>query len=145
MKSQNETSTTRQIPAQCFCGAVEFSVDDEFRYSLICHCSKCRQATGSAFKPFGGIEPSKLRFNQGANHLMIFGDENAHDARCKTCGSLLYSLVQEGKMLHVPYGPLKESPSLLPQAHIFVESKASWDVIQDSLPQFAKFPIAAKF
>ena len=66
---------------------------------MICHCSQCRRATGSAFKPFGGIERAKLEVTQGT--IRIFGDVMTHDAHCKNCGSLLYSIVQEGTRAHV--------------------------------------------
>ena len=38
--------------------------------------------------------------------MEIYGDVMAHDAHCRTCGSLLYSIVQEGTMAHVTYGTL---------------------------------------
>jgi hypothetical protein len=100
---------------------------------------QCRQATGSAFKPFGGIEREKLCVTQGATSLMMYGDEANHDARCKTCGSLLYSLVRDGQYLHVTFGTLLDVPSLAPTAHIFVGSKAPWYTIMDNLPQHSEF------
>ena len=127
---------TRVLHGSCLCGATLYTVADEFRYALICHCSQCRRVTGSAFKPFGGIERYKLKVKQG--RLKIYGDVIKHDAHCTTCGSLLYSIV--GKMAHVTYGTLVDAPTLAPQAHIFVGSKAPWDVIGDSLPQYAEFP-----
>jgi hypothetical protein len=36
-----------------WCGAVRYRVADEFGYGSNCHCSRCRAATGSAFKAFG--------------------------------------------------------------------------------------------
>jgi hypothetical protein len=44
------------LAGKCFCGAVQYTVADEFLYSANCHCSDCRRTTGSAFKPFAGIE-----------------------------------------------------------------------------------------
>jgi hypothetical protein len=131
---------TQLLHGSCRCGATHYTVADEFIYALICHCSQCRRATGSAFKPFGGIERGKLRVTQG--RVKIYGDVMTHDAHCITCGSLLYSFVQEGTMAHVTYGTLIDAPTLRPQAHIFVASKAPWDVIGDSLPQHAEFPPA---
>ena len=61
----------------------------------------CRQATGSAFKPFAGIERSKLGIRKGEENLMTFGEENSHDTRCKLCGSFLYSVVRDGNFVHV--------------------------------------------
>lgn len=129
---------TRQLTGGCLCGAARYTVADEFRYAYICHCSQCRRTTGSAFKPFGGIERAKLKVTQG--QIRIYGDVMTHNAHCRTCASLLYSIVQEGTMAHVTYGTLDEPPSLAPQAHIFVASKAPWDVIGDTLPQHDEFP-----
>ena len=128
----------RILHGSCLCGEARYTVADEFKYALICHCSQCRRVTGSAFKPFGGIERAKLKVTQG--HIRIYGDVMGHDAHCRTCGSLLYSIVQEGTMAHVTYGTLADSPTLAPQAHIFVGSKAAWDVIGDSLPQHPELP-----
>ena len=47
------------------------------------HCSNCRRTTGSAFKPFAGIEREKLAITNGEDQLMRFGGEKGHDARCK--------------------------------------------------------------
>lgn len=128
----------QRLNGSCLCGEVRYTVEDDFRYALICHCSQCRRATGSAFKPFGGIERGKLTVTQGK--IRIWGDVMTHDAHCKTCGSLVYSIVQEGTMAHVTYGTLIDAPTLKPQAHIFVGSKAPWDVIGDDLPQHDALP-----
>jgi hypothetical protein len=128
---------TRTLSGGCLCGEAHYTVADEFTYAYLCHCSQCRRATGSAFKPFGGIERAKLRVTGG--ELRIFGDVMTHDAHCKTCGSLLYSIVREGTFAHVTYGTLADAPSLEPQAHIHVGSKAPWYEILDALPQYEAF------
>jgi hypothetical protein len=140
MTSSVETSRARTLSGKCLCGAVEYEVEDRFRYALNCHCSNCRRATGSAFKPFAGIERGKFRITRGADRLLIYGEESAHDAHCCKCGSLLYSLVQEAKLVHVTLGTLVDSPSIRPGAHIFVGSKASWYTIADDLPQHEELP-----
>lgn len=119
----------------CLCGAVQYTVRNEFRYALNCHCSQCRRVTGSAFKPFGGIERDKFSVTNGADVLSINGAPDGHDAFCKRCGSLLYSLVRDGGYVHVTYGTLADAPTLLPTAHIYVGSKAPWFTITDDLPQ----------
>jgi hypothetical protein len=73
----------RTLAGKCLCGAVQYVVADEFLYAANCHCSNCRRATGSAFKPFVGIEREKLRITEGEGNLMTFGDETGHDAHCK--------------------------------------------------------------
>ena len=125
---------------KCFCGAVHYAVPDEFLYAMNCHCSNCRRATGSAFKPFGGIERDKFSITQGEDSLLIYGDENRNDTHCKACGSLLYSVVRDGKFVHVTMGTLVDDPTIRPTRHIFVGSKAPWFTITDDLPQYETLP-----
>lgn len=135
MTANAESPSVRNLNGRCLCGTVCYEVEDDFRYCLNCHCSDCRRATGSAFKPFAGIERAKLRITAGADRLLIFGNQSAHDAHCGKCGSLLYSLVREAEFVHVTLGTLVDTPSIRPSAHIFVGSKAAWYAITDDLPQ----------
>ena len=124
------------LTGKCFCGAVQYSLPDAFTYALNCHCSNCRRTTGSAFKPFAGIVRREFTVTQGADRLLIYGEENTHDAHCSLCGSLLYSVVRGGAYVHVALGTLMDAPTLRPTAHIFVGSKAPWFTITDTLPQY---------
>ncbi|MGH8129276.1 MAG: GFA family protein [Steroidobacteraceae bacterium] len=107
---------SKTLAGSSLCGEVRYAVDDEFVYALNCHCSNCRRTTGSAFKPFAGIERAKFRFTAGEDKLLIFGESDAHDARCRKCGSLLYSLVRNGEFVHVAMGTLVDTPSIRPIA-----------------------------
>jgi hypothetical protein len=124
------------LAGQCFCGAVHYTVPDEFLYAAICHCSNCRRTTGSAFKPFAGIEHGKLIVTEGWDNLMIYGDDGGNDTHCRACGSLLYSVVRAGAFVHVAMGTLIDDPAIRPTHHIFVGSKAPWFAITDGLPQY---------
>jgi hypothetical protein len=129
-------TSDRTLAGRCFCGAVHYAVADQFAYAANCHCSNCRRTTGSAFKPFAGIERQKFTVTKGEDDRMIFGDENGHDAHCRKCGSLLYSVVRDGAWVHVAMGTLADDPSIRSTAHIFVGSKAPWFTITDDLPQY---------
>jgi hypothetical protein len=140
MSIDTPPSGSRALAGTCLCGAVHYVVEDQFRYALNCHCSKCRRATGAAFKPLAGIERGKVRVTAGTEHLLIFGEEaSAHDVRCAKCGSFLYSIVREGAFAHVTLGTLIDNPSIRPTAHIFVRFKAPWFTITDDLPQHQEF------
>jgi hypothetical protein len=115
---------------------VRYSVDDDFEYAMSCHCSRCRAATGSAFKPFAGIRRDKLTLLTDADALQIVGSDELNDTRCASCGSLLFSVVRDGEYVHVTLGSFIDTPSIRPTAHIFVGSKAPWFEITDDLPQF---------
>ena len=142
MTKPHQTSS-RKLAGKCLCGAVRYVAADEFVYAANCHCSNCRRTTGSAFKPFAGIERDKLGLSGGEDSLMIVGDDNGHDAHCKVCGSLLYSVVRNGMFVHVAMGTLIDDPSIRPNKHIFVCSKAPWFTITDDLPQYQEHADAA--
>jgi hypothetical protein len=125
----------RMLVGACECGAVRYQVADAFLYAANCHCSRCRAATGSAFKAFAGIERRKLEITEGMDTLLVFGEEDLNDTRCGTCGSLLFSVVRNGDYVHIAMGSLVDAPSIRPAEHIFVGSKAPWFEITDDLPQ----------
>ena len=129
------SETTSMLSGRCECRAVRYRVADAFLYAGNCHCSNCRASTGSAFKPFAGIERDKLEVVEGADTLLIWGDEDGNHTRCGICGSLLYSVVRDGAYVHVAMGSLVDDPSIRPTDHIFVGSKAPWFEITDDLPQ----------
>jgi hypothetical protein len=133
------TSGERLLVGKCECGAVRYRVTDAFLYAANCHCSRCRAATGSAFKAFAGIESSKLEIEEGGSNLLVHGSEELNDTRCGTCGSLLFSVVRNGEYVHVAMGSLVDDPTTRPTEHIFVGSKAPWFEITDDLPQAEEY------
>jgi len=72
-------------------------------------------------------EESVKRYTKSENTVLVF---------CTNCGSSLYAEKPKRGMVHLRLGTLNEAPSLRPQFHSFVASKAEWDCICDGLPQF---------
>jgi hypothetical protein len=118
------------------CEATEYEVADEFMYAANCHCTRCRAATGSAFKPFAGIAGDKVRLTKGADTVSVFGSKGNGDFRCGACGSFLFSRLKDGRV-HVGMGSLVDTPTIRVSEHIFVANKAPWFTITDDLPQYA--------
>jgi hypothetical protein len=141
MSADLHTNASAPLRGQCLCGAVRYAVANAFEYAFNCHCSQCRRATGSAFKPFAGIESEALRLTDGSDQVLIYGNpQAAHDVHCGRCGSLLYSVVRERAYVHVTLGTLLDTPAIRPAAHIHVGSRAPWHEITDTLPQYDEFP-----
>tara|TARA_B100001179_G_C18301517_1_gene279742 strand:+ start:40 stop:549 length:510 start_codon:yes stop_codon:yes gene_type:complete len=128
-----------RLKGACLCGRINFEVSDAFEYAANCHCSQCRKATGAAFKPFVAIPREKFVLKDWPDDCFEFGTRIEHDLRCRNCGSLIYSRVRDGEYLHIPLGVLTDTPSLKPDKHIFVGSKADWHDILDDLPQHEEF------
>jgi hypothetical protein len=133
------TVSPRLLNGGCRCGAIRYTVTDAFEYGANCHCSGCRRATGSAFKPFVRIRREELQITAGESDVAMFGEGNGGDARCARCGCFLYSVVDDGLYAHVTLGSLFDTPTRLPNHHIFVGSKADWEEIRDELPQFDEY------
>ncbi len=133
------TEEKRLLRGACYCRAVTYEVRDAFEYALYCHCGECRRRTGAASKPFAGAPAGVLNITAGGEAVLRLGGADGHHASCSKCGSLLYSLVRNGAYVHVSLGTLIDTPTISPTAHIFVGSKAKWDVICDDLPQFEAF------
>src|SRR5215212_8344573 len=73
------------LSGRCACRVVEFDVADEFVEAYNCHCSNCHALTGSVFKPWGEIEPEKMRLTRGAGCLVVQGDATGrHAVRCRS-------------------------------------------------------------
>ncbi len=139
MVSKETDPIGRMLGGRCECRATRYVVPDAFLYAANCHCSNCRASTGAAFKPFAGIEREKLVILEGADTLLVWGDDDANHTRCGICGSLLYSVVRDGAYVHVALGSLIDDPTIRPSEHIFVASKAPWFDITDELPQAAEY------
>lgn len=133
----------KNITGSCVCGKVAFSVADQFVYAGYCHCSMCRKSSGAAGTAIGGIPKNLFSITKGQDHIKRFNrTAESISCFCENCGSALYGEKPSIQMVHVRYGALNDSPTLLPQAHMHVSSKADWYEISDELPQFSEFPTA---
>ena len=129
------------VQGQCSCGEVRFSVENTFEYAFYCHCSRCRARTGSVFAAIAGIGIDKVEVTAGHDSLVLEGEcSDGYGARCGLCKSFLFAAVRERKYMHLSLGVLQDTPSRLPDHHIYVGSKAPWFQITDALPQYEELP-----
>jgi hypothetical protein len=132
---------SRPLRARCYCGAVQLEIEDAFVSAFYCHCSRCRQQTGSAFSALGCIEVEKFAIRSGEDAVSRSqGTADGHSAVCAFCHARLYAIVRQQRFVHIPLGILADTPSVRPSFHIFVGSKAPWYTITDDLPQHHELP-----
>lgn len=130
-----------QLQGRCLCGAVQFSVPDDFQYAVYCHCSECRRFSGSLFSVQGGIDCHQLTIERGAERIGRYQKTGQSTMGfCEACGSSLFVEKPQWGKVHIRYGVLDPMPSLKPQAHLFVASKVPWYEIVDGLPQYQTAP-----
>jgi hypothetical protein len=125
------------LTGRCLCGSVVYTLPDDLAYAGYCHCSDCRRFSGSAFSAYGGIDEARFTVVRGAELITRYVKmADTVLGFCSICGSSLYATKPSRKMIHLRLGTLDQTPSLQPQTHSFVGSKAEWFSICDGLPQF---------
>lgn len=129
----------------CLCGQVAYRVEGPPLRSRTCHCSRCRKAGSAAHVSYLVTGFEGVRWLRGASQLVSFRPPDARYFRhqfCGVCGSSLPRSDQERGIDIIPMGTLDDAPPMRPASHIFVASKAFWDLILDDLPQHDEAPPA---
>lgn len=125
------------IRGSCLCGAVRFEIEGRVSPIGLCHCSKCRKATGTGAIADLMTASKSLRFTHGEEKVRRFMQESGYrTAFCEQCGSPLPKPHPNGKMWWVPAGSLDDDPGVPIAMHIFVDSKAPWDELPEGTVQY---------
>lgn len=129
------------VKGSCLCGDIRFEITGEIKNIIYCHCSKCRKAQGSAFATNGNLEEKFFNIVSGKENLTEY-EVSQGDFKyfCKKCGSPIISKNKSNiGNVRVRLGTIETEIKEKPEAHIFVSSKASWEEINDSLPQYDNY------
>jgi hypothetical protein len=127
------------VSGSCLCGAVRYAIDGRISPIGLCHCSKCRKSTGSAFHAGALCRKTRFRWLAGEDAIREYRTPSGYTTRfCGTCGSLVPMFQDEGEYVVLHAGALEQDPGSRPVHHIFVGSKAPWFEIADDVPQFAE-------
>ena len=113
----------------CTCGALKFEVRGPVVGIGQCHCSKCRKETGTGSSTSIPVSGNQFRWVSGQDQISDYD-------RCAVCGSLVPYHNPKRDIYSVPAGLLDDYTGIKVMDHIYVGSKASWDVIGDDAPQY---------
>jgi hypothetical protein len=129
------------IEGGCFCGAVRFRIEGALKDARACHCSQCRKAFSGASSAYAEIaEGSEFRWIAGESELNTYISAQGWGiAFCRTCGSTLCGIL-DGRVHGVTLGTVDGDPGVQIEMHTYVGSKAPWDHIGGSAPQFEEGP-----
>jgi hypothetical protein len=116
------------IEGGCLCGAVRFSLKNQFAKFYLCHCSQCRKITGSSNAANLFTSPQNIEWLSGQTGMKRhdYPGRGFTSVFCTECGSGLPFLSKSGKALIVPAGCLNDEPNIAPQANIFWAERAAW-------------------
>lgn len=125
----------------CLCGEVRFEINGPIRNIIYCHCSQCRKAQGSAFATNGIVATKDFCIIHGEDEMTGFNSSKDQTKYfCKHCGSPIISKRDSvPDEVRVRMGTIESDVEERPQAHIFVTSKANWEEIEGTLPQYEEY------
>ncbi len=128
------------ITGECFCGEVRYQVDGKLHDARSCHCSRCRKAFSSQASAYAIVEPMAFRWLSGQASLTSYVGEQGFGLQfCSKCGSTLVGIYQ-GDVHGVTLGCVNGDPDIKLARHIYVGSKAKWEIIVEGVPQYDTQP-----
>lgn len=128
------------ITGECFCAEVRYEVNGKLRDAQSCHCSQCRKAFNSQASAVAFVNSTEFKWLSGESLLTSYINKDGYGLQfCKICGSTL-TTIHNGKVLQVTLGCINGQPDIEISQHIFVGSKANWEVIPDGVVQFEEGP-----
>ena len=117
------------ITGECFCGDVTYRIDGQLRDARSCHCSRCRKAFSAQASAYAEVAPGTFEWLSGEQLLSTYEGSQGFGLRfCSRCGSTLCG-IYEGEVHGVTLGCVNGNPDVEIGMHIFVGSKAAWEVL----------------
>ncbi len=126
----------------CLCGTVEYEINGPLGDIMYCHCSRCRKAGGAAFAAVSTVKTADFRIVKGQEAMKTYRTDGGVDrVFCGNCGSPLITKRESmPDVVRLRIGSLDTPAEKKVAMHIFVGSKADWDDIHDTAPQFEERP-----
>ena len=128
------------ITGECFCGSITYRVNGALRDARSCHCSRCRKAFSAQASAYALVRSDEFEWTGGSELLSTYtGSHGFGLSFCSTCGSTLSGNFE--KEVHgVTLGCVNGDPDVEIGMHIFVGSKAAWEVLPKGVVQFDEGP-----
>ena len=128
------------VTGGCFCGAVRYQIDGPLLDARSCHCSKCRKAFSAQASAYALVQPDDFSWVSGESLLTNFVSQADFGlAFCQRCGSTLVGLFKH-EVHGVTLGCVDGDPGVEIGMHIFVDSKAAWEVLPEGVLCYAEGP-----
>jgi hypothetical protein len=130
--SEQRGATMANVRGSCLCGGVKLEIIGPLMRVLNCHCSKCRQQHGAAFRSRARVRIEDFKLLQGEELVRFYqSSPGFYRGFCGACGSPLITKSSHPEF-GVPLGILDDDPNVRPTLHCFVASKAPWFDITDN-------------
>lgn len=126
---------------KCLCGKIEFEIVGTLSRLYQCHCSLCRKQGGTASNTAAIVAKEQFKWLTDQEQISSWvKDTGFRSDFCSNCGSPVPNPLRNTPYYWVPAGLLEGDNQLKIDAHLFVGSKASWDVIAPPGKQYETMP-----
>ena len=134
------------IDGGCNCGAVRYRLFAPPLAVAVCHCSRCRRQSGSAFSV---NLVAKARTVTVEGELAAYDDPESESGLpvrrefCGRCGSPIRSIPSaQPALVAIKAGTLDEPAAFAPTLQIWTCSALPWSALRQELPGFERGPTA---
>lgn len=130
-----------RLTGECFCGRIKYRIDGVLKDARSCHCSRCRKAFSSQASAYALVDADDFTWLRGEELLTTYRTQEEFGMQfCSKCGSTLCGVF--GDSVHgITLGCLNEDPQIEIGYHIFVDSKASWEILPADIVHYPQgFP-----
>jgi len=147
------------IRGGCLCGGVRFAIGGPAAGKgqarppgafELCHCARCRKASGSAFAAGLAVRSDALQWTRGRDLVARYQapvrqQPPAYERWfCRQCGAPVPPLRARGPWTEIPAGSLDDDPGRRPERHIFAAHAPPWlPLPDDGLPRPGAAELAA--
>lgn len=131
-----------KLTGQCLCGDVSYVADGDIMFQGNCHCSDCRQASGSPFATLVFMSKDDVKIigeTKSYSHAVDSGNTLVKQF-CPKCGSQMFSGNSANPSLGIKAGTVNEQSEVKPQFNVYAGSKMDCTIMDGSIPAFDKMP-----
>ena len=132
-----------KLSGQCLCGDVKYAAEGEIIFHANCHCTDCRQSSGSAFATLVFMQEDEIKVTGNLktfDHVVDSGNTLTKHF-CPTCGSQMFTGNQaRANTLGIRAGTLDDHSEVKPQFNVYAGSKMDCTHLDPSIPAFEKMP-----
>jgi hypothetical protein len=100
----------------------------------------CRKAFSSQASAFARINSGEFLWLSGESLISTYESKDGAGLQfCSKCGSTICG-TNKGEVTGVTLGCVEGDPKIEIGKHIFVGSKATWEIIPEGVPQYNEWP-----
>jgi len=122
----------------CYCGKVHFTIKNDPKLVVNCHCDDCKKRNGTVFSTYIAVHKNDFALTRGESAIKQYKIENVGTKYfCSECGSPIYN-----ENFRLPglclafYGAFSNPTNFNPAFNVFSSTKHGWVDTIKSIPSF---------